>query len=516
MPRSSALVMGCFLGVMSLPAAVRPNAIFADHMVLQRNLPIVLWGTATEGEKVSVRLKGSGDDPTDDQASGTTTGGKWQVKLPPLPAGGPYTLTITGDDMAGNDTVQINDVLVGEVWLCSGQSNMERQLGPRPPQPEVVNWQQEVADANHPEIRQYYVTQTKSDEPAATVQGSWAVCSPQTAANFSAVGYFFARDLQQTLNVPVGIIHSSWGGTPIKGWTSREGMQADPDLKKISDDDEAAIKKYEAELADYKTKEPDLLAQYDKDAALASQNGTPAPQKPKPPEDPFGWGCGCSVLYNGMIAPLEPYTIRGVVWYQGESDSGHGKLYQANLPAMIADWRKAWGEGDFPFLIVQIAPNSAWDPAIREAQLLTWKKTPGTAMIVTTDIGSTNMHPPHKQLVGERLNLAARALVYGEKVEYSGPVYEKVDLLGNQAILHFSHVGGGLVAQNGDLKGFEISGDGHNFVPAKAQIQGDTVVATSDQVPNPQSVRFGWAPIPDDNLFNKEGLPASPFRTDPE
>jgi sialate O-acetylesterase len=182
---------------------------------------------------------------------------------------------------------------------------------------------------------------------------------------------------------------------------------------------------------------------------------------------------------------------------------------------MIADWRKAWGEGDFPFLIVQIAPCAGWDPAIREAELLTWKKTPATAMVVTTDIGSTDAHPPHKQLVGERLNLAARAIVYGEKIEYSGPVYEKVDYFANRATLHFSHVGGGLVAQGGDLKGFEISGDGKTFVPAKAEIQGDTVVVSADQVSSPQSVRFGWKPIPDDNLFNKEGLPASPFTTDP-
>jgi len=265
------------------------------------------------------------------------------------------------------------------------------------------------------------------------------------------------------------------------------------------------------------------MDQYNKDAATAQQANQPAPQKPAgPPHDPsdasrsnLDWKS--SVLYNGMIAPLEPYTIRGVIWYQGESDSGQAKLYQINFPAMIADWRKAWGEGNFPFLFVQIAPCPVWDPGIREAQLLTWKNTPNTAMVVTTDIGSADMHPPHKQLVGERLALAARSVVYGENaIYYSGPVYEKVDYFGNEATLHFSHVAGKLVAKDGPLKGFEISGDGKHFVSAKAEIQGDTVVVSSDQVQDPQAVRFGWSSVPDDNLFDQDGLPASPFTTNPE
>lgn len=505
-------ILGLLAVVFPLKAAVQPNALFSDHMVLQRELPIIVWGTAGDGEHVSVELKG----PNGDQSAATVAmEGKWQVKLPPFSAGGPYTLTIRGENK-----IEINDVLIGEVWLCSGQSNMEEALSPHPGLPQIVNWQQEVADANYPEIRQYYVHQTRGpgDAPAASVVGSLAVCSPQTAASFTAVGYFFAKGLQKSLHVPIGLIHSSWGGTPIKAWTSREAMEADPDLKKISDPEAAIMKKYEADLADYKAKED----QYNKDAAQAQQSAQPAPPQPQPPRDPsdasrsnLDWKA--SVLYYGMIAPLEPYTIRGVLWYQGESDSGQGKLYQANFPAMIADWRKAWGEGDFPFLFVQIAPCPSWDPAIREVQLLTWKKTPNTGMVVTTDIGSADMHPPHKQLVGERLVLAARALVYGEKkIEYSGPVYESVDYFGNQATLHFSHIGGGLVAKGGDLKGFEISGDGKNFVPAKAEIQGDTVVVSADQVSDAQAVRFGWKPVPDDNLFNQDGLPASPFTTNPE
>jgi sialate O-acetylesterase len=473
--RASSCLLIFVFGLTAAKAAIQPNALFADHMVLQRDRPILIWGTASEGEKVSVELKGPDGDFTDDTASAIALNGKWQVKLPKLPAGGPYTLTITGTDIETDDKVQINDVLVGEVWLCSGQSNMERQLGPRPPQPDVVDWQQEVANANYPQIRQYYVQQTKgpSDVPAASVAGSWSVCSPQTAANFSAVGYFFARDLQEALHVPVGIIHSSYGGTPIKAWTSREAMQGDPALKIISDADAEAAK------------------------------------------NPAAGGWPSSVLYNGMIAPLEPYTIRGVVWYQGESDAGQAKAYEANLPALIASWRKAWGEGNIPFLIVQIAPCPLWDPGVREAQLLTWKKTPNTAMVVTTDIDSIDMHPPHKQVVGERLSRAARAIAFGQKIEYSGPVYESVNFEGARAVLHFSHLGGGLVAKGGDLKGFEISGDGTNFVPARAEIVGDTVVVGADQVSHPQSVRFGWKPVPDDNLFNKEGLPASPFCTGP-
>jgi sialate O-acetylesterase len=500
------------LGAFSAQAAVQPNTIFADHMVLQRQLPIVVWGTAGDNEQVSVELKGPGGDQT---VSTTAVGGKWQVKLPPFQAGGPYTMTITGQNK-----IEINDVLIGEVWLCSGQSNMERQLGPRPPQPEVVDWEKEVAAANYPQIRQYYVNQTKGEQntPSASVSGSWAICSPQTAANFTSVGYFFARDLQEKLHVPVGIIHSSLGGTPVKAWTSREAMLADPELKKIFDkeDLDVSVKKWNADMADYKAKEPALLDQYNKDLATATQAGTPPPRKPEPPRNPASFWTP-SVLYNGMIAPLEPYAIRGVVWYQGESDSGAGApVYERNFHAMIADWRKAWGEGNFPFLFVQIAPCGAWDPAIREAQLLAWQKTPNTAMVVTTDIGSTDMHPPHKQIVGERLVLAARALVYGEKtLEYSGPTYKSVTYNGNKAILDFTHLDGGLMAKDGDLKGFEISADGKTFVPAKAEIQGNTVEVSADQVANPQAVRFGWNSIPDVNLFNKIGLPASPFCTNP-
>jgi sialate O-acetylesterase len=500
-----------FLGVVAVQANVTPSAIFSDHMVLQRLMPIVVWGKADANEDVTVELKGANFDKS---ASTVATDGNWRVQLPPLPAGGPYTMTISGQNK-----VEINDVLIGEVWLCSGQSNMEHLLGPRMGPPNTMDWEKEVAAANYPQIRQFHMnTPAEQATPSTVVDGSWTVCSPETAPDYTAVGYFFARDLQQKIHVPIGIINSSVGGTPIKAWTNRQAMLADPDLKKIAEPEDLAVgmKKWADDTAAYKAKEPALLDQYNKDAAAATAAGKPAPQKPQPPQGLF-WNSLSGVLYNGKIAPLAPYRIRGAIWYQGESDSGPlAAHYEKNLQVLIADWRKIWGEGNFPFFIVQIAPCYNWDPVVREAELLTWQNTPNTAMVVTTDIGSTDPHPPNKQLVGERLSLDARALVYGEKtLEYSGPIYQSADFSGNQAIVHFTHLGGGLVAKDGDLTGFMLSADNKNFSPAKAQIQGDTVVVTSDQVPQPKFVRLGWEGVPKINLYNQAGLPASPFWSSP-
>jgi sialate O-acetylesterase len=318
----------------------------------------------------------------------------------------------------------------------------------------------------------FTVNKVASLTPLDEVQGKWQESSTETVGDFSAVAFFFARDLQAKLGVPVGIISTSWGGTPAQAWTSPEGFEGQPKLKDYADQLKAAV---------------------------IPENG--------PHHLP-------AALYIAMIAPVVPYGMKGVIWYQGESNAGQSKEYQTLFPAMIADWRAKWKLGDFPFLYVQIAPYKDQPPEIREAQFLTLAKSKNTAMTVTTDCGDANdIHPKQKEPVGHRLSLAARALAYGEKIVYSGPLYQEMKAAGGKAWISFSHVGGGLVAKDGDLKGFTIAGANRKFVPAKAVIEGDKVVVSAEGVADPKAVRYGWENVPDVNLFNKEGLPASPFRT---
>ncbi len=630
---------GLLLATAAPAAELHP--LFQDHAVLQCDRRVPVWGTGRDGEKITVTFAGQG-------VSTVVKDGKWQVWLEPMrPNAAPGTLTVSGDT-----TRVLSDVLVGEVWIASGQSNMERQLGLRPGQPPITGWEDEVAAANHPQIRQFYVPQTKSFTPQASVAGSWEVCSPETAVDFTAVGYFFARDLHAVRKVPVGIVHSSWGGTPAEAWTSEAGLRklADFDgplaeLKRFAADPDLARRKTEAKLAEWLEKvdpgskpgaawsaaeldtadwKPMTLPAYlegagfpdfdgviwfrrsfelpeswdggdvdlhlgavdDMDTAwvngeqVGMANGWSFPRVYQVPGrllkrganviavrvlDVAGgggmyggndamrlvfqaagkaetlplrgpWSCKVgatrsqtgwppadfsdspgmpTVLHNGMIAPLLPYAIRGVIWYQGEANVGRERQYRSLFPAMIADWRRAWGQGEFPFLFVQIAPYSGMTPEIREAQLLTAKTVKNTAMTVTIDCGDANdIHPADKQPVGARLALAARALAYGEKLEYSGPVFESMETQGAATILRFTHSGGGLVAKDGELKGFTIAGADEVFHPAKAEIRGDTVVVSADGVSEPLAVRYAWANVPEGNLYNRAGLPASPFRTD--
>lgn len=485
-----------------LQAEIKPNALFSDNAVLQQGLDVPIWGTAREGEPVAVSIAGR-------QASTVARDGKWIVRLKNLPGGGPYTLTLKGDR-----ELAFHNIMVGEVWVCSGQSNMERQLGPRPPQKPIFNWEQEVAAANYPAIRQFLVGRKTPAQPATEVEGKWVVCSPSTVATFTAVGYFFGRDIHLARKVPVGLIHTSWGGTCAEAWTRHEVMEQDPLLRPNLDKRDAAIKTYPAQLAKYRAEEPKLLAAYQTALAESAKNHTKPPAKPAPPRDPRGANTPSS-LYHGMIAPLLPYGIRGVIWYQGESNAGNADVYRTLFPAMITDWRKQWGQGGFPFLYVQLAPFRGSNPWIREAQFLTLGKTPNTAMAVTTDCGDANdIHPPHKQPMGARLALAARALAYGERIEYSGPIFQKAESQPSSVVLSFTHAGGGLVAKDGPLKGFQIAGEDKKFVDAEARIEGDKVRVSSPQVGKPLAVRYGWSAVPDVNLFNQNGLPASPFRTD--
>jgi sialate O-acetylesterase len=379
-------------------------------------------------------------------------------------------------------------------------------------------------------------------QPLAELTGKWVECSPKTVYGFSAVGYFFGRDIHKATGAPVGMIHSSWGGTPAQAWTSLSGLEKDQELhgyvetvKSRMANFEKNSAEYPPQLADYEVKFKQWneevgkaynvtlnawLAENEKNKAegkpLSPQPklSMPRPVEPVPPD---GGHVNPATLYNGMIAPVIPYAIKGVIWYQGEGNSGKSLEYRTLFPRMMADWREKWGQGEFPFLFVQIAPFYRMAPEIREAQLLSWKKTPHTAMVVTTDVGNAiNIHPTQKEPVGGRLALAARVLAYGEKMEYSGPVFDTLKIEQNRAVLSFQHIGSGLLAKDGNLKGFTIAGADQKFIEAKAEIKGDTVVVSSEQVPAPVAVRYGWANVPNVNLYNKEGLPASPFRTDTE
>jgi sialate O-acetylesterase len=504
--RQNLLSTLCFLTPGWLAAAVTPDVLFSDHAVLQQGIQVPVWGTARAGEKVTITFQGQ---TLSTEASAT---GTWRLTLAPLTAGGPFEMTLSGDNQ-----VTIHDLLVGEVWVCSGQSNMERQLGPRPPQKPLLNWEQEAAAANYPQIRHFGVAQKRADQPATSVIGTWEVCSPQTAPKFTAVGYFFGRDLHLARKVPIGLIHSSVGGTPAQAWTRHEALAANPELKVILDSQEQAIANYAVQLAKYHADEPKLSAAWQEAVAQAKKDGKPEPRKPAPPGDPQTNGSRPSGLYNAMIAPLQPYAIKGVIWYQGESNAGQSKLYRTLFPAMIADWRKTWGQGEFPFLFVQIAPFKGMPPEIREAQLLSWQKTPNTAMVVTTDVGDANdIHPANKAPVGNRLSLAARALAYGENLAYSGPVFKSASFADGKAVVSFTQVNQGLLAKDGHLKGFTIAGADKKFVPAQAEITGETITVSSPEVTQPTAVRYGWANVPEVNLFNRDGLPASPFRSDIE
>jgi sialate O-acetylesterase len=478
-----------------LHADLKPNPLFSDGAVLQRGQPVPVWGTARDGEKVTIEF-------ANQKLTTTTADGKWSVKLKPLEAGGPFTMTITGDNV-----VTVKDLLVGEVWLCSGQSNMHFRMGG------VENSAREMAAANDLALRYFMVPQVMEQSPSTALQGAWKAISPETVGQCSAVAYYFGRELHKKLGVPVGLIVSAVGGTRIESWMRAETIAATGQsaglVGKWSAVSPEEFKRIGAEYSAFQHQRDRVHPQAAKDAKA---QGLPVPP---PPVAPRIRTHDCpSALHNGMIAPLQPFAIRGAIWYQGESNSGEPGPYQKLLPAMIGDWRKTWGN-QMPFLFVQLAPYKNTRPTFREAQQRISQSTPLTATVVTTDVGNANnVHPIRKQPVGQRLALAARALAYGESIEYSGPLYDSMDVKGRNVVLKFQHTGGGLIAKDGELIGFTIAGADKKFVPAKAEIQGSTIVVSAEAVTDPKAVRYGWANVPEVNLFNKEGLPASPFRTD--
>ena len=476
----------------SARAEVSPHTLCTDGMVLQQKMKVNIFGTANTGEKVTVTFRG--------KSASTTAGndGKWLVSLESGAAGGPFPMTI-----AGNNKLDYSNVYVGEVWICSGQSNMQWSVSA------CDKTDQQSANDAPPNkmLRLFYVQRIPQAKPVDDVVvqkvdkdgPNWTDAEPKSVMPFSAVAYFFGRDLQAALKVPVGLIHTSWGGTRAEAWTSRGVLDQHPLYK-----------------GEARTDQPNANT--------------------------------AAALYNGMIYPLLNYRIKGAIWYQGESNAGKAYAYRELFPMMIENWRKDWHQGDFPFYFVQLAPftdlrkdpgESSW-AELREAQTMTLK-LPHTGMAVITDLGhERDIHPTPKRPVGERLSLAARAQTYGDKIVYSGPMYKSIKVDGTKAIISFDHVGGGLIAKemiptegrknkNGvegfawrakagstkaELVGFTICGEDKKFHNAKATIHGDTVVVMCDDVAHPVAVRYGWADHPLVNLFNQEGLPASPFRTD--
>ncbi len=640
-----ALLTLFFLSAVSIDLCAEPRLphLFSDHMVLQRDMDLRFWGWADPGESIDVTLAGISRHAI------AASDSRWSVSLPPLPAGGPFVL-----EVRGKTTLLLRDVVIGEVWIASGQSNMTYALGG------AANAAQEVPKANDPDLRFFTVPkriaiQTQND----TLPAAWEICSSDTAKSFSAVAYFFARDLRRTLGVPVGVILSAWPGTAGEEWTDPESLRRDPIFQPIaarwdstSPDDKsfaAAPRRLSLEFDDFELLPalPDAPAvpfsSFDDGSSRVSTGGVWSYSWHDAPDAAFelvtpghggkgyaarisgtltgaddsrwevrfrsdgapmdlsvyagvrfwvrgngsylfrtlqpsifdwddygsnllkaapewkeitvlfkdlkqaGWGVQenftlnqisgfyisamtdladpprpPSGLYDGMIAPLLNFRIRGAIWYQGESNTDRAFQYRSLLPAMIRGWRAGWKEGDFPFLIVQL-PNQghsaefadSWWAELREAQLLTAKSVPNTGLAVTIDVGEAgNLHPPRKAEVGDRLALWALGTTYGKKLEYSGPLYESMRVEGNRVRLNFAHAGGGLQAKGEEPLGFTIAGADKKFHHATARIEGNSVMVSSSEVAMPVAVRYAWGDSPECNLYNKEGLPASPFRTD--
>jgi sialate O-acetylesterase len=482
-------------------AEVTLPALITEHMVVQRALPVHLWGRAMPGEVVSVDFRGkTGKVATD-------AFGRWSVYLPPGEAGGPFEMTIRG----GGNAISLKDVLVGDVWVASGQSNMEFPLN------EARNAGSEIAAARYPKIRLLHVERKASEYPLDDIVARpWAECTPESVQNFSAVAYFFGRDLEEKLGVPIGLIETAWGGSPAEDWTSLSALSADASLMPVFAERALQMKEHPTALLDIEQG----IRELDQATAQATAEDRPAPNPPWIHQ--IDWH-GPAELYNAMLAPITAFPIRGVVWYQGERNTSlrRAMVYSRLLETLIRDWRQAWGEGDFPFLFVQLpnfkAGRGAWGtawPELREAQRQTLALK-NTGMAVTIDIGEANNgHPKNKQDVGLRLALAAQAIAYGEKIEYSGPLYRQTTSEDHALRVWFDHAAEGLVAKGGTtLKGFEVAGTDRRFESAEARIEGTSVVVASPAVESPKFVRYGWADNPDVNLYNSAGLPASPFQS---
>ena len=492
-------------------ANIKLPAFFSDNMVLQQGMDIPVWGWSDPGEQITVSLGGHYAKTV------ASTDGRWGLFLKPLKAGGPFDLILTG-----KNKVTLKNVLIGEVWVCSGQSNMEMPVGNVAKwYSGVLNYEEEIAAANFPQIHLFKAGRTVADKPQDDSEGSWSVCNPETIIDFSAAAYFFGRELYKDLGVPIGLIDASCGGTNISAWMSKDVLGSDDDFKPILNNFQRRLDNYPSALEVYKKR----IAKHQKDVEEAKASGKPVPwREPMPPYGP-GHRNTPSGLYNGMISPLMNIRIAGVIWYQGENNTSNPQLYEKLFPAMIKNWRMEWGQGDYPFYYVQLASfntNQTWWGGaginwvlLREAQLKTLS-VPNTGMAVAADIGDANdTHMKNKQEVGKRLALWALANTYGKDIICSGPLYKSNEIKDDQIVLHFDYIGSGLMVREGEvLKGFTVSGANKKFIEAIAVIQGDSILVGSTEVSKPVAVRYAWKDYPDCNLYNRENLPASSFRTD--
>ncbi len=454
-------------------ADVKLPAIFGDHMVLQRGAKVPIWGKADPGERVTVRVGAQSHAATADAE------GKWRVTLDPIESSEPVEMTV-----AGKNAITFRDVLFGEVWVCSGQSNMGFTLK------SATGGAEAVKSADRPRMRLFMVGRAIKETPQEELsEGKWDVCTPQTVGGFSAVAYFFGRDLQDTLNCPVGLIQPSWGGTRAEAWIPRPTF----DALKLP---------YEPAWTEQWLNPP-------------HKPGAAKQEPPRPHEAP-------ACLYNGMIAPIAGYALRGVVWYQGETNTAYGEHYHRVLAALITSWRDAWGQGDpstgsgqdFPFLVVQLPnfKNQRFWPITREAQARVARELPNVGLAITIDVGeSGDIHPKEKLTVAKRVAMVAKKMAYGLDVPHSGPVFRSMGVEGSKVIIRFDHLAGGLVTKGDMLEGFEVAGGDGKFVPARAAIEGETVVLSADGVATPKAVRYAWANDPKCTLYNKADLPAAPF-----
>ncbi|MFR9165446.1 MAG: sialate O-acetylesterase [Dysgonomonas sp.] len=494
-----AAIILCIFSFQRVKADVILPSVISDNMVLQQDSEVNLWGKASPNEKIKIVPSWNKKEYTIQAGQN----GKWTVKIKTPKATTNQTIAIEGDNK-----ITLKNILIGEVWLCSGQSNMDFQIAKgKGWRTGVLNEEATMKDADYPEIRLFHVTQALSpDKELDDCDGYWEICTPENIKTFSAIAFFFGRELYNNLHVPVGLIQSTWGGTPAEAWTKMSVMENDPVYAQLVADHENTKNNYPADLKKYEEEK----ARYD---ALINK-GEEAGKAPKKPKG-INHNKALSILWNAMIHPLVPYTMKGVIWYQGESNSNRADDYTHVFTNMINSWRTEWEQGDFPFYFVQIAPHYKQPPQIREAQMKTWQTAKNTGMAVITDVGdSTDIHPRNKLVPAQRLSYWALAKTYGKDITYSGPLYKSMQIKGDKVILSFDYTDKGLTSKGGKLKGFAIAGNDKIFYPAETEINGNTVTVSSPNVNDPVAVRYGWDKFFRANLFNGADLPATPFRTD--
>lgn len=491
-----------FLFALTASAQVRLPNIFGDHMVLQQQQSNPVWGWAAPGETVTVRIHGQSHTAEADKD------GRWKVHLKPIPAGGPYRMEIVSE----RSKFFFDDVLVGEVWICSGQSNMAWAIR------NTNSAELAILTANHPGIRLISVPQVGTQEAQDDFNGAWTVCSPESVADFSAVGYFFGRRLHHALDVPIGLIDNAWGGSAAEAWVSRDVLEKDGNYDELMAwwRDQEASYDYDAILADWEKQ----AAEWD-----AMPEGERAPNRPRRPGNLMTGNQRPANIYNGVLHPTIGYGIRGVIWYQGESNAGRAYQYRHLFPLLIQHWRDEWGQGNFPFYYVQLADfmaetdepgDSGW-AELREAQTMTMDRLPNVGEAVIIDVGEgRDIHPRNKQTVADRLARWALARDYKKDIQFRGPAYQSMKVEGNKIILTFNHVGQGLYAfDTQEPQGFSVAGADRKFVWAQARIiSANQMEIWSENIQNPVAVRYAWANNPVCNMYSRDGLPMTPFRTD--